>query len=139
MVEPHQRTQSRKLRKPTRQYAVLSSSEDSHHLSSKTTPGLANATALDDIDYEEVLEIHRQTPTPLTDNHVRIMSEMARGYGCSDDKCIDKEWRRTRNIGIWHLGTELSISANIMQPNIHNSWAKITSCRLDIIKSIAKH
>lgn len=134
--EPHQRTQSGKLR--------TSSKQPSNNTSGKVQirkeivyTGVENATKLGDNDPDDEMATYYQTPTELCNIQVDILRQMAKGYGVDHENCIDTSLRRTWNIGAWHIGNNMSISINLRQPNIFLFWASIRKVDVDVVESIA--
>lgn len=135
MSEPHQRTQSGKLRRGNA-YKEPSSTHHEHYQHKHIYVGVENVGSVEDIDPDDELQLYQQTPTTLTDTQIRILSQITKGLGIKDPQCIDKEWRRTWNIGGWCVGKCISISANIIQPNIAGMWANIRNVDLQTVQTI---
>ena len=77
-----------------------------------------------------------QTPTSLSSTHVSILTEIAKECGIYSDSAINRNWRNTWNIGTWCIGSQVSASINIMQPNTAGSWINIVCNRYDDFNSI---
>jgi hypothetical protein len=138
MDEPHQRVRSGKLRKAyTQPGSSRESTQQQQHR--RILVGIESATPIDPLDPDDERALYAQTPTSLTDTQVDILNDVAKGLGLNDPTCIDKEWRRTWNIGAWHVGRTVSISANIIQPNVCNVWANITTINASTIKAMSTH
>ena len=132
MSEPHQRTQSGKLRKSSKQNKDLSEIKQKDKQERKS--GIENATVFyyDNIteerdNYNNEIENYFQSPCILTDIHVSILGKIATGFNLDPEKVIDKTWRKTWNIGTWMLKNKLFFSFNLVQPNISGCWADIDS------------
>lgn len=136
MSEPHQRSRSGKLGKPTKQNK-LSQSSNQTYIDDQSNPGIENASVLTPADDETELEQYCQTPTTLTGLHISILQELQIGYGALDNQGINDEWRRTWNIGAWTIKDKMCISANIMQPNIANCWVDIKDIDISIVQKYA--
>ena len=137
MEEPHQRTQSGKLRKTFKQIGYKDTAKTFERKVVYT--GIENATKLSDMDSDEEYTTYLQTPYTLSDFHVLLLKEIASGYGIVNETSIDRYWRRTWNIGAWHIDNKLSISINLKQPNIANCWANITKVELQAVEKLAAH
>lgn len=136
MSEPHQRVQSGKLRRPSRQNRTESSNDRVYQQQDIAT-GIENATYLESNEWDDDILVYYQTPTSLTDLHISILSKIALGCGIKDTSNIDRDWRRTWNIGSWNVGNKVSISINLMQPNIANCWAVVSGVSKERIQDIA--
>lgn len=124
MEEPHQRVQSGKLRSiPIKSFASpvtkINKEQKIVYLS------IDNACDLEIPDIDESYDAYMQTPMSLNDLQVELLRRVANGYGINDVNAIDRDWRRTWNIGTWCIGNDVSLSINIMQPNIANCWIGI--------------
>lgn len=137
MSEPHQRIRSGKLRKSSRR--VSDSAEYRKVLEKRTVyTGIENATELVPKDVEEEYATYLQTPTDLCNSQIKILEQVALGYGITDTNAIDPCLRRTWNIGTWHIGSKASISINLRQPNIANYWVNIRKVDIATVESIAR-
>lgn len=137
MPEPHQRVQSGKLRKSGRSASVDIDTKITK-LSTVVNTGIENSTPVEAIDYDDELSIYKQTPTDLCDYQIGILQKIATGFGVDTYDSIDKSWRCTWNIGAWQIGDTVSISINIMQPNIAGCWANISNTSILLVKNIAQ-
>jgi hypothetical protein len=50
---------------------------------------------------------------------------------------MDSSWRRVWNIGTWSIGKKVSLSINMMQPNIANCWVNISNGDEATIRQLA--
>lgn len=135
MLEPHQRKQSGKLRKVSRQSIVAG--QQHYSIISTVASGIDNAQPLDTIDPDDELKVYRQTPTTLCNYRIKILKQMALGYGVNTENSVCATWRKTWNIGAWRIGNKVSLSINLIQPNISSSWINIASPDIDRVQQIA--
>lgn len=136
MEEPHQRVQSGKLRKSSKQKNDDSSTKKIYE-KRIVYIGIENATKLLPLDLEDEYATYLQTPTILSNSQVELIGRIALNYGISSTDEIDRDWRRTWNIGAWHIGNKLSISINLKQPNISNCWINISNVDIDRVQQLA--
>jgi hypothetical protein len=132
MAEPHQRTQSGKL-KPVARRSINDAEVSSIQKIQPVTIGIedANNVKIEDTDDDDLLKYFDQTPTSLSDLHVDILASIAKECGITNDNAIDKDWRNTWNIGTWCIGNQVSASINIVQPNIAGCWISVACNRDD--------
>lgn len=124
MNEPHQRTQSGKLRRGNAYKDTTTRPQDKQH-HKHIYIGVENAGDIDDIDPDDELQLYSQTPTTLSNTQISILRMVAEGLGIKDNDCIDATWRRTWNIGAWCIGGRISVSSNLVQPNVSGMWANV--------------
>lgn len=136
MNEPHQRTQSGKLRKANI-YSENARRAQHKQQHKHILVGVENADNLEDVDPDDEVQLFYQSPTTLTDTQVNILRDVANGLGIKDEKCIDREWRRTWNVGAWCIDKTISISANILQPNVAGMWANIQGVDVKTVQDIS--
>lgn len=136
MAEPHQRTKSGKLRRANI-YSENIREGQQRQQHKRILVGAENADSIEDVDPEDELQMFQQTPTTLSDTQVSVLKDVAEGLGLKGDDYIDRNWRRTWNIGAWCVSRSVSISANLMQPNIAGMWANIQNTDAHIINKIA--
>lgn len=136
MSEPHQRTQSGKLRKAN-VYSDNAKQTQHRQQHKHILVGVENASLVDDVDPDDEIQLFHQSPTILTDTQVSILRSVADGLGVRDKDCIDRSWRRTWNIGTWCIDKTISISANIVQPNIAGMWANIENVDFRIVQDLS--
>jgi hypothetical protein len=137
MDEPHQRTQSGKLRKANI-YSDNARGPQRKQQHSHILVGVENASSVEDVDPDDEVQLFRQTPTTLTDTQVAILRNAAEGLGIKDENCIDREWRRTWNIGAWCINRSVSISANLIQPNVAGVWANLQGVSMATVQEISQ-
>ena len=137
MSEPHQRTRSGKLRKANSLLSDTGTTKSSFEKRIVYT-GIDNAVELIPKDDEDEYSTYLQTPTDLCDTQVQILEKIAIGYSITDPSAINRSFRRTWNIGAWHIGNKISISINIKQPNIAGCWANIGRVDIKSVQNIAK-
>ena len=136
MSQPHQRVQSGKLRKTSKRNSQLRNSKLSKEVSNVYI-GIENATHISQTeDYEDYL-IHLQTPNKLTSLQVDILSDIILGWGGNINEDIDPTWRLTWNIGTWSIGKNVSLSINMIQPNIANAWINVSNVSENVLKDLA--
>lgn len=128
MSEPHQRTKSGKLRKGRGQGYTSESTKGTYEKQVVYT-GIENAVELVCKHNEDEYSTYLQTPTDLCNTQVEILEKITAGCSITDPNAIDRSFRKTWNIGAWHIGNKISISINIKQPNISGCWSVIK--RLD--------
>ena len=122
MNEPHQRTKSGKLSRPSRKHAQA----PLHHDTAGPVAGLDNAVnILNDAGADGADDFFSQTPTSLTDLHVRILTRVLNGICAQPGANIDRDWRKTWNIGGWNIPGKLCVSMAVMQPNISGCWVEV--------------
>lgn len=126
MEEPHQRVQSGKLR-PSGKRSSRTNSNSSVRIGNYDSIGIQAADTLETQDSDDILQHFLQTPMQLCNLQVEILSNIAKECGIHQENTINKEWRNTWNLGTWHIGNQISISLNIMQPNIAECWATVSS------------
>lgn len=136
MNEPHQRTQSGKLRRANI-YSDNTRRAQHKQQHKHILIGVENADTIEDVDPDDEVQLFHQTPTTLTDTQIKILKSVAEGLGIKDEKCIDKKWRRTWNIGAWCVDKTISISANVIQPNIAGMWANIEGIDVKTVQDIS--
>lgn len=136
MSEPHQRVQSGKLRRPSRQNKSKCFNGRICQ-QQEILNGIENAISLEHNEWDEDILVYQQTPTSLTNLHVSILSKIALGYGIENISNIDRNWRRTWNIGSWSIGNKVCISINVMQPNIANCWAVVNGVSREKVEAMA--
>lgn len=136
MEEPHQRVQSGKLRRSLKQRNDQAEVKKVYEKRIVYT-GIENATSLPVLDSEDEYATYLQTPTTLCDFQVELIEKIAIQYGISSIDRVDRCWRRTWNIGAWHIGNKLSISINLKQPNISNCWANIADVDVNEVQQLA--
>lgn len=125
MDEPHQRTRSGKLSRPNRTQAGTSNLL-SYRPATAPAIGLNNTVNLvDDKEASSTDDFFKQTPTSLTDLHVRVLTQVLNGICSQPNASIDRDWRKTWNIGAWNVPNKLCISVATMQPNISGCWVDI--------------
>lgn len=138
MAEPHQRTQSGKLRAVSKR-SINDSQGSSNQKIQPASVGIVNA---EDIkvystdDDDDILKFFAQTPTCLSNLHVDILTKIARECGIDRTDSVDRNWRNTWNIGTWCIGNQVSASINIVQPNIAECWIGVASNRNDDLQEI---
>jgi hypothetical protein len=135
MSEPHQRTQSGKLRRGNI-YKAIGTRQQAKQEHKHIYIGVENATSVEEVDPDDELQLYHQTPTILTDTQISIFRKIATGLGIKEDNCIDNGWRRTWNIGTWCIGKRISVSANIVQPNLAGMWANIEGLDASTVRPI---
>jgi hypothetical protein len=136
MNEPHQRAQSGQLKnisRRTRSEPIILQSSNS----SVVFTGIKSSVALEETLLQDEIDCYDQTPSTLTKIHVSLLTKMCEGYGIRNSDCIDTEWRKTWNIGRWRVGSEISLSINIMQPNISSSWVTLLCPHNSKIEDVA--
>lgn len=132
MEEPHQRVQSGKLRSiPIKSFASPATKINKEQ--KIVYPGVDNACDLEIPDIDESYDAYMQTPMSLNDLQTELLMRVANGYGINDSNAIDSDWRRTWNIGVWCIGNQVSLSINIMQPNVANCWIGINIDNNDLL------
>jgi hypothetical protein len=87
--------------------------------------GIENAVELVCKHNEDEYSTYLQTPTDLCNTQVEILEKITAGCSITDPNAIDRSFRKTWNIGAWHIGNKISISINIKQPNISGCWSVI--------------
>lgn len=132
MSEPHQRQQSGKLRKSARR-SVLAVHKEYKQQPKDPKPGVLNAKLLSSSNADEEEDIYLQTPCRLCKLRIDILKQVAEGYGITDPKAVDPDWRQTWNIGSWAIGSDVSLSINVIQPNIAGCWVGVTNVRREIL------
>lgn len=137
MEEPHQRVQSGKLRKSFKQKNNQNSIKKTYEKRIVHT-GIENATNLPLLDSDDEYATYLQTPTVLCNFQVELIGKIALQYGISSIDEVDRCWRRTWNIGAWHIGDKLSISINVKQPNMSNCWVNVANVDIDRVQQLAK-
>lgn len=137
MAEPHQRTQSGKL-KPVARRSISDAENSSIPKIQPVTIGIEDAgnVKIEDTDDDDILKYFSQTPTSLSTFHIDILSSIAKECGIINDNVVDKDWRNTWNIGTWCIGNQVSASINIVQPNIAECWITVASNRDDDLNDI---
>ena len=136
MSEPHQRTQSGKLRRANI-YSENTRRAQHKQQHRHILVGVENANNVEDVDPDDEIQLFHQSPTTLTSTQVSILKNAAEGLGIKDEDCIDKSWRRTWNIGTWCIDKTISICANIVQPNIAGMWANIENVDFKIVQDLS--
>ena len=136
MEEPHQRKQSGKLRQALKPGTKGGSVY--HRELEEVTVGIENTTEITNADIDEEYASYTQTPIPLTDTQVRFLQDIVTNLGLVGDVHIDREWRRTWNIGTWCIGKTFCLSSNIIQPNICNSWATIKNASVSSVEQAVR-
>lgn len=123
---PHQRAVSGKLRVTSK----LNISESTAIAKEKDPVyvGIENSQQLKDYDSELEIQHYYQTPRNLIYTQISVLSDIVRGLHGNPETYITSEWRNTWNIGIWKIGDKVSLSMNLMQPNIANCWVNIVNC-----------
>ena len=137
MNEPHQRTQSGKLRRGSAYKQDISRTQGKQH-HKHIYVGVENASGVEDVDPDDELQVYSQTPTTLTKTQISTLKAIAEGLGIRGEDCIDPTWRRTWNLGAWCIGRSISISANMVQPNIAGMWANIEGADISKAQEISK-
>lgn len=137
MNEPHQRTQSGKLRRGNNYKSTTPRTQGTQQ-HKHIYVGVENASNVEDVDPDDELQLYSQTPTTLTNTQTSTLRAIAEGLGIRDEDCIDPTWRRTWNIGAWCIGRSISISANIVQPNIAGMWANIEGVDVSVAQAISE-
>lgn len=125
MAEPHQRVQSGKLRAPGRRDINEYGGVPLEKIRSQSI-GIQDAESIELKDSDDIIAHFYQTPTSLSNMHVDILTNIANESGITGNDIINKDWRNTWNIGTWCIGNQVSISINMMQPNIAQCWANVT-------------
>lgn len=138
MSEPHQRVKSGKLRKANN-YNIDSIQQNKQYEKRIVYTGIENATQLSVNEPEDEYSTYLQTPTDLCSIQMNILRRVASGYGISYLDSIDSSFRRTWNIGAWHIGSKLSISVNLRQPNITSCWANVQKTNMNKIEQLAQY
>lgn len=133
MEEPHQRVQSGKLRRSSKQKYSDNNVKKVYEKRIVYT-GIENATKLLSSNAEDEYATYLQTPTILCNSQLELIKSIALNYGIDE---IDKDWRRTWNIGAWHIDNKLSISVNLKQPNISNCWVNIRNIDIGRVQKLA--
>jgi hypothetical protein len=124
MEEPHQRVQSGKLRlAPKKNFGTFAS--QSSQTQNIVYLSLQNASDLEVPNIDDSHDAYTQSPTSLSPIQCELLQKIASGYGIAPEIAIDPDWRRTWNIGTWCIGGQVSLSINLMQPNIASSWVGI--------------
>lgn len=136
MSEPHQRTKSGKLRRANI-YSENIRGEQSKQHHKHILVGAENVSKIEDIDPDDEIQLFQQTPTTLTDTQIAVLKDVTDGLGITEEDCIDREWRRTWNIGAWCIKRTLSISANMIQPNVAGMWANIENIDVSTVQDIS--
>lgn len=121
--EPHQRTQSGKLRRA--KPATIPKNNSRHTADTIQKPGIENSRELVEPDIDDEIDTYYQTPDTLCDLRKELLGRIAEGFGICKDDAIDPLWRNTWTIGTWILAGRITLSAAIMQPNITGSWVNI--------------
>lgn len=135
MNEPHQRTKP-KLGALNKYQTNPDQRRDTEKKVILT--GIENATTLEPNNADDEMATYLQTPTTLCNYQVKLLQSMAKGYGINSPNCIDRDFRRTWNIGSWHINNKLSISFNIRQPNIAGCWVNLKKVNVSEIEKIAE-
>lgn len=136
MDEPHQRTQSGKLRRAN-VYSESTRGEQNKSRHKHILVGAENVSHVEDVDPDDEIQLFYQTPTMLTETQITVLKDVAEGIGINKENCIDKNWRRTWNIGAWCVGRAMSISANMIQPNVAGMWANIENIDISSVQEIS--
>ena len=135
MSEPHQRSRSGKLRKSVKGQGE-SKKEFAHRIVYK---GIENATELDTLDADDHYSTTLQTPTVLCNSQVKILQQIALGYGITSEDAIDRCFRRVWNIGSWNIKDYIAISINVKQPNIAGCWANIHRVNVPTVEKLVEN
>jgi hypothetical protein len=137
MAEPHQRTQSGKL-KPVAKRTTSDAEVSSIQKIQPITIGIEDAgnVKVENNDDDDLLKYFEQTPTSLSDLHVDMLTSIARECGITNENVVNKDWRNTWNIGTWCIGNQVSVSVNIVQPNIAECWISVACNRHEDLHDI---
>lgn len=136
MSEPHQRTRSGKLHKARRRGSTSPELQRSTPVPADK-PGIANFTIGTCIDPDDEYAMHMQTPTLLCRTRINILTKMAMGYNAQCRDPVNDSWRNVWRLGVWHIGNDVTVSVDIMQPNVAGAWVNLRSVDTKAIQSIA--
>lgn len=135
MEEPHQRVQSGKLRSASKKnFGTLAS--QSFQNQNVVYLSLQNANDLEVPNIDDSYDAYNQSPTSLTSIQCELLQKIADGYGIPPEIAIDPDWRKTWNIGTWCIGGQISLSINLMQPNVASTWIGINISKDSELMSI---
>lgn len=137
MSEPHQRTRSGKLRQASRR-APPQVDTQSRRQSTALPQGIRAHNQIEADDIDDTVDTHQQTPTHLTRQRIAILNKVMAGYTGKEDVAVDPTWRNSWCIGVWHVGSSVTVSINILQPNVAGCWVTISKCSQQIISARAE-